>query len=175
MLISLDKVAPHLGISGIENLTEEETNKITFYIEAASQFIESYCKVKFEVQEHTQQFKSNGQRVIALHKTPLIEVLESDLDYYKTSDIAVYLTERAPYSSFKKIRYTYGYESVPADVEQACLELVLWKYKLHTHIDLTSVVQNQATAQYQVAAIPAFTREILDKYKSKGLLWVLRN
>lgn len=164
MLISLSKVAKHLGCDA-ENLTEEEVEKITDYINAASTFIESYCNVKFSVQEYEQTFKSNGQNVLALHKVPLIEVLELDLDYYKTSKVAVYLTERAPFNCFKKIKYRYGYETVPADVEQACLELVLWKYKLHTHIDMTSVAQDGATAQYQTEELPKFTRIVLDRYK----------
>ena len=47
MLISLNKVAIHL-CDNPEAITEDENNKITDYIKAASEFIENYCGVCFE-------------------------------------------------------------------------------------------------------------------------------
>ena len=61
--------------------------------------------------------------------------------------------------------YTAGYETPPEDLEQACIELVAFRFKERGHIgEQTASFQGQTTS-FTVADLPVSVKTILDRHR----------
>lgn len=63
------------------------------------------------------------------------------------------------------ITYAAGYAAVPADVTQACTEIVAVKYKRRTNIDVSAKTLNGETISFTQADMPASAKTVLENYR----------
>jgi hypothetical protein len=64
------------------------------------------------------------------------------------------------------MQYTAGYASVPADVAQACIELVALRYRERTRIgEISKHLGDGATVTYERSDIPAKIKTMLQPYR----------
>lgn len=64
-----------------------------------------------------------------------------------------------------QIDYTAGYSTVPADIEQACIETVVLALERRNHIDVSSKSLAGETVSFITADIPPSARNVLDQYR----------
>jgi hypothetical protein len=66
-----------------------------------------------------------------------------------------------------RVSYTAGYAAIPADVAQACIELVESMYRKGHRDPLQQSESNQGitTTSYKVQDVPPFVQSVIDKYK----------
>ena len=120
---------------------------LTERITSAQLQIEGWCHRKFELQEHTDVIYTDGEarRSIFLPQFPVTEVREIEIvnrDYtstvYSLEDSAIvpdgfYLRQDTGeliainkiYFNEVRVTYTAGFDPVPADVQEACLKLLI--------------------------------------------------
>jgi hypothetical protein len=133
--------------------------------------------------EYTHTFTGNGQRFMLLRQAPVTAI--SALTWGGTTIPAANLTTlaagywidddgrtlhlldyRFPYRMPLQVSYTAGYATPPADIAQACNELVGSAFKRKTRIDeMTRSLGGQETASFSQADMGKPTRAALDKYK----------
>lgn len=64
-----------------------------------------------------------------------------------------------------QIDYTAGYATVPADIEQACVETILLALERRSHIDVSSKSLAGETISYITADLPPSARKALDPHR----------
>lgn len=63
------------------------------------------------------------------------------------------------------VQYTAGYAEVPADIEQACIELVQLKYKRRLNPDVNSKTQGGEAISFASTDMPQGVKDALAQYK----------
>jgi hypothetical protein len=71
----------------------------------------------------------------------------------------------SPGSGNVVVAYTAGYAEVPADIEQACIELVQLKYKRRLNPDVNSKTQGGETITFTSSEMPQSVKDALSQYK----------
>jgi len=81
--------------------------------------------------------------------------------------LAVWRADNRPWPQKARIQLTYtaGYDSIPPDIEQACIELVALRYKERDRIGQTSVSLGGETTSYVTRAMPLSTEARLAPYR----------
>lgn len=64
-----------------------------------------------------------------------------------------------------EISYTAGYDVIPSDLEQACVEAVGMRYRERTRAGQSSQSTGGENASYESRELPAFVQKVLDQYK----------
>lgn len=66
-----------------------------------------------------------------------------------------------------RVSYTAGYLAIPADVAQACIELVESMYRRGHRDPLQKSESNQGitTTSYEIKDVPPFVQSVIDKYR----------
>jgi len=144
-------------------------------ISSASKFIEQWCGRSFTANDYIEKFDGTNKDYHFLRNTPINEI-----DYVKVNDdlkeVQNYNDEMVVISStFLKgrinceIGYNAGFATVPADIEQACIELVGIKYKQIETLNLSSKAIAGETTSFITKDIPDFVRIVLQQYKSVNI------
>ena len=68
-----------------------------------------------------------------------------------------------------KLIYRAGYETIPDDLKQSCIEEVSRKYKHRRDIDIETKSLEDGDATYSTSSFLPTTMEVLHKYKT---MWV---
>lgn len=96
-----------------------------------------------------------------------------DSSYYRVVDgNRIVLNDKylTVYSQNVKIIYTAGYETVPEDIEQACIEEVLHRYIGRTQVDVASKTLEDGTALFTPRSLLPQVIEALKPYKKKDVV-----
>ena len=149
-------------------------------IGAASQYIDTYIGRNIMSQTVTETRNGHGGTGIAPRNTPITNVSSLSLDTFSVnsrnvdqssgfswSDTMIYAggcfsrgTQNVTYT------YTAGYQFVPADIAQACIELVGFKYRARERIGVVSHSQDRVvTDSFITSDVPPEVRETMDRYK----------
>lgn len=158
-------------------------------ISAASVFIENYCKRKFVSREYTEYYDGKGRDRIFLNHRPISAIAyiyddcdrEFGADTLIDSDEYTYYAEEGIVRLFGetrqfftrgifqegvlnvKIKYTAG-ETVPADLNQACVDMVIWKFRLKNTDGISSESIGSYSVSYSREQIPSKILSVLDMY-----------
>lgn len=179
-LTTLANVKEYLDI---ESDDTEYDSLLERLITASSRQIEAYCNRTFEIQSYSEQYDGNASDILFLKNTPIASVatLSMDDENIQSEDFKVYddyvrLVSRlfTPGELNVSIEYSGGYfdaqaESPPADVEDACIQLVAFKYNLRGADGLSERRVNQTSDSFAAVAIPLSVAIILDKYRRAKL------
>lgn len=148
-------------------------------IEASTTQIESYCGRVFQIQDYSESCDGNASDILFLNHTPIVSVGSLSIDdedidatEFKVYDDYVRLVARlfTPGKLNVSVEYSAGYfdpqtESPPSDLEDACIQLVAFKFNLRAADGLAQSRVNEITYSYVDLAIPLSVAVILDKYR----------
>lgn len=152
-------------------------------ITAASRQIEAYCNRTFEIQGFSEDYDGNASDILFLSNTPIISVSSLLIDdesveseEFKVYDDYIRLVSRlfTPGELNVSVEYSAGFfdpqsESPPAELEDACVQLVAFKFNMRGANGLTQKRVNQTSESFAAVAIPLSVAIILDKYKRQQL------
>lgn len=175
-LTSLANVEQALGLSS----GNSDEALLARLISAASAFIETWCGRQFASQSYTEIRDGGGGRRLAFRQTPVTAI--SSLvsagqaipagDSYQTpgyyfTPVMLMLNGYEFRRGLGNIQlvYTAGYASIPLDVEQACIELVMLRYKELPHFDKSSEGGLQQTTTFIVRDMKPSTQTLLNNYR----------
>lgn len=154
---------------------------LTRLISAASRQIESYCGRFFDVRTYSETCDGNASDILFLANTPLVSVASLSIDneiivseQYKVYDDYVRLTDRlfTPGEQNVSVQYSAGLydaanETPPADLEDACIQLIAFKYTVRGSEGLSQRQVNQVSDSFAEASIPLSVALILNRYRRR--------
>jgi hypothetical protein len=164
------------------NLTSQDDDVLLArLITAASGFIESYINRTLGVHSVSEVRDGLGGRRMVLSDYPIVSVttlavngvaIPAAADVvsngYRVVGIMVLLTGYIFSKGLGNVEVTYssGYATTPPEIEQACIELVAWRYKERDRIGQSSKsVGAQETVTYSIKDMPDDVKTILNQYK----------
>lgn len=167
-LVTLLKVKEHLRIKDAS-----QDSVLSFLITACSKLIETWMNRVLSVNNYKDRFNGTGLSFHYFRNNPIISILSLKVDDNLITDFEidndqVYLINnyfnRGKYNCI--IEYSAGFQTIPEDIENACLEFVSFKYRQKEHIDLSSKGMAGETTSYIVKDIPDFIKVVLQHYKN---------
>lgn len=174
-LTTVSAVKLYKGINGSELNT-----LIDSLVNSASAAVESYLSRKIESTAHVEIRDGNGGRSMMLEQYPVTAVSAVTVNGQTIPQSSGFgaagwrLANRSivleGYSFAKglgnvQIDYTAGYSTVPADIEQACIETILLALERRSHIDVSSKSLAGETVSFITADIPPSARKALDPHR----------
>lgn len=180
MLTTLAQVKSHLSIQSSNVL---EDIRLNIFINAASEFIEQYCDRLFEYQEHSEILNVDNRWSIMPSQWPIVSVTDIVLSYaqdftntapmdptsYFISDKATqisFIQSRARSRKSMRIRYFAGYQTIPVDLELACIWLVEWYYRNRQRADIGKTSMSKGDESIGILdQAPRQIIQILERYK----------
>lgn len=158
-----------------EYLNIKEANQdtlLTNLIARVSALFDSYLSRKLAVDSYTDVFSGNNRSYHMTKQYPVVEVVEAKSDGQKLSVLAVVDNEVVVEGRFAtgllncSVQYVAGYEEIPYDIVQACIELVGVKYKNINNINIQSKsLGNGETITFTTKDIPSYIKVVLNQYK----------
>jgi len=155
-----------------------ETTKDTLLarlITAASTWIKSWTNRDFTSQSYTQTLDGNDAAGIMLDQYPVTAVsaisvdgAAVDLSTVAWDGALLMLTDGSTFDLGTRnvvVTYTAGFPAVPADIEQACIEIVAWRYTERQRIQQSSKSMGGEVVSFQTAEAPKSTMVLLSQYK----------
>jgi len=172
-------------LANVKEYLDIESDDTTFdlllerLITASSMQIASYCNCDFTTQDFSESYDGTASDILFLNHTPIVAVssLSIDDEAVAADDFKVYddylrLVSRLFTSGRLNVavEYSAGYfdpqtESPPDDVEDACIQLAVFKFNVRGASGLLQSHVNQVTYSYADLAIPLSVAAILDKYR----------
>jgi hypothetical protein len=93
-----------------------------------------------------------------------------DLDYIRYRDATITRTDGYifPMTSEVSVSFTAGYAAIPAELAQACIEIVCWRFKERDRIGQSMKAEGaHGNVTYQTKDIPASSKTILDQWRRR--------
>jgi hypothetical protein len=177
-LTTLAAVKEYLGQKDTATTDDALLSKL---ISRASAFIVTYANREFLSKAYTETRDGNGSNRLILKNQNVTAVASVTIDGEEIpaggsstkqgfwfSGRWVYLNGYRFSLGFGNVNivYTAGFATVPADVEQVCIELVANKYKRKERIGEVSKNVNGMVVSYSTTDLSSDHREILDLYES---------
>jgi len=173
---TLDNVKGWLGLDPSQTTDDA---LLTRLITAASGFIRTWCNRDFVSQSYIETRNGTGARMLALANTPITEVDSVSVDGapipagglqtpgFTFSATMLVLNGYRFTRGLANVQITYvaGYATVPDEIEQACIELVSFRYRERARIGVSSEAMAASTSSYQVRDVPPSVATLLNLYK----------
>lgn len=168
MLCSLLDVKQYLGLE-----TDTNDTLLTALINNVSILIENFTDRKFQLEIYNEiRSGNNKNRIPVLYGpiTNLVSVKIDDIDYTSSAmftETMIYFKNGNTFSNrFMNIELTYeaGFENIPLDVKQVCIELVTYKFKQRDRIGLNSKTLAGEVISYEMKDLNAEVKNILSAY-----------
>jgi len=175
-LTTLANVKEYLDIESDDSSYD---SLLTRLITASSRQVETYCNRLLDTQDHSETYDGSASDILFLKNNPIVSVGSLAID-----DESVEADEFKVYDDYLRlvsglftvgklnvaVEYSAGYydpqsESPPSDVEDACIQLVAFKFSLRGAEGLDERRVNQNIESFAGAAIPLSAAIILDKYR----------
>lgn len=163
----------------------QDTALLQSLITSASAFIDSYCNRNLVKADYTERRNGQGNSKIKLKEWPINSVTsvtiddvaiplstKVSMDGYVFDDKWVYL--RGDCNSFTPgalnvvIMYNAGYDqsAIPAELKQACVEIVSAKYKRRLDLHVSSKVLDGQQITFSMKDVPPSTQTTLKNYSA---------
>lgn len=149
--------------------------------EAASAFVLAYCEVEdFTAKQYTLNLHGHDGKSITPPKYPITAIASLTIDDraipacvngsdsgYVFDKHSIYLRGYRFTEGFLNVRIelTAGYAQLPADVKQACVELVAEKYKRKDRLGISSKTIGQESITYSQSDLTPNAKLVLNEYK----------
>lgn len=174
-LTTLAAVKAWLGISSDVTTNDALLARL---ITSASQRIQTIINRTILSDDYEEVRDGTGGVLLVTREYPITEVSAVDVDgvavgqgnallpgFYH-NNVAVILNGRQFTKGYGNVRisYTAGYESIPSDLEQACIEIVAYAFKGRDRIGLSSKGLAGETTSYLTSEIPDSARAVINRY-----------
>lgn len=168
-LTTLDNVKNYLRIK-----TENDDELLKRMISSCSKLIESWLNRTITAENYNEVFSGNEGVYHFCKNRPIISVGNVFINGHELSpsefcadEECVYLNNNLFPHGIKNIlvNYNAGYETVPEDIEQACIEMIAIKYKQIETIHQSSKSIGGETTSFIVKDMPDFVKVVLQQYK----------
>lgn len=181
-LATLEQFKRHLGFKDADTQYDA---KLTFFLDAASKWVESYCERIFDETIYTEFMHGNGSNILNPRQWPISAISEvrisldrdwtsSDTlldatDYgIEQNGLSILLFSTLSPIGYNVVRviYTAGYASIPEDIQFANILAGEWFYKNNNRGDSgrTSIGKQGENASL-LEDVPKIVRTILQSYK----------
>ncbi len=181
-LATLAQLKSQLGILNSE--TKYDT-KLNLYLNAASDWVETYCDRKFEASNYVEILSGNRCNFLNPDQWPIISVSElriswnrdwasatsliASTDYGISSD-KIGVTYYAGYfpQGYDNVRLSYraGYETIPSDLQLGVIWAAEWFYLHNNRGDSgRTTASKQGESVGVLAEVPPMCKQIIDSYR----------
>jgi hypothetical protein len=159
-----------------------DDNLLTNLIESASEDMQNEANRPLELMDHVENYNGYDSRILVTRNYPITEVTELTIDGVSIpakpagsfTNIGYTFTDRHITLSGKvflrgldnvSISYSAGYDPIPADLRQACVDLVSFRYRAKDRIGLISKGLAGETITYDIRHLPAQVMRVVQRYK----------
>jgi hypothetical protein len=174
-LCTLDQVKAYLP--AMQNVTTDDS-LLSGLITAISAFMATYCSRVFQNASYQESYSGQHTRRLTLRQFPVTAVSSLSIsgmsipaspdgvqpgyvwDQYGIDLIGYYFTRGRGNIA---VSYTAGYSQPPADLSQACVELVALDYLERTRLGYKSKGVERETVTFITEPMPARVQAILDR------------
>lgn len=177
-LTSLDNVKAWLGLTDPSQTTDDAL--LSRLITAVSQFAQTWCNRQFTSQDYVETRDGTGNRRLFLANYPVTAVASLTINGRAIPSGDAF---RAPGFFFTGgtltlngyrfdrglgnigVAYTAGFATIPADLEQACIEQIAYRYRELSRIGMSSKVMAGETTAFVVKDMLPSVLAALQNYK----------
>lgn len=163
-------------VAADDNLLEDLSNRVSI-------IFQTYCgRESFKASDYIEYVDGISNRYMFLKNYPINSITEvnEDSDWTWGSDTTVgsdeyriidsmYIVLKEAYwtqgDQNYKIQYNAGYETIPLDLKQICIEEVLRRFKHRKDFDVVAKSLENGSVTYTEKGLLTGTKQILDKYK----------
>lgn len=153
--------------------------------DAADAFVLSYLnRPTLAVTTYTETYHGTGSSTIVPHQRPLRSVSSVVVGGtpqapatgqgagFVYDDLAIYLRHGVFCRGVKNVQLTYeaGFETVPADIVRAAIDIVSEKYMKRTRVGVASKSIGQESISYRADDVTPFAAKALRQYRLVGLV-----
>ena len=151
-------------------------------VTAASQFIQSWLNRTIASASYTDTRNGTGGTRLFLKNRPITAVASVSVDGvaiapsspaptgdgYLFDDGSIYLVGHCFTRGYQNVvvQYTAGFASTPPEIEQACIALVVLRYKERDRIGQASKNLGGEVVSFQQKDMPADVATVLDQYRN---------
>lgn len=181
-LASLSDVKQQLDIPSSDI---KQDSRLTLYINAATQAIETYCGRDFEVTTATEYHDGDLSNSILSRQWPINSITELWVDPTRGFTTTSYLLDATDYviqgdsritflslitprvSGCIKLVYSYGYSTIPPDLNLACIWLVEWFQYHRNRQDMGRTNASKGDESIGILAeAPKMILQLINPYRS---------
>lgn len=177
MLIDIDTLQKYQFNIPLDNI--ENVNYYNGLITSASSIITSYVGFDFTPTEYTEYSDEvKGGKYLVVKRVPVIDITEIQVNdevytgSYSVENKTGIIRFSTPLSEDDdvKVVYTAGYESVPQDIQYACIELVQYLKKRMSNSLVGESSKNIDGGNINIeTSVPLNVIHICNRYKWKGV------
>jgi hypothetical protein len=153
---------------------------LTRLITAASQFIETWLNRAVATQSYAETRDGDGGRRLVFAHTPVTAIASLTIDGiaippapdaaspgFVFSPTVLYLQGWRFTPGYQNVvaSYTAGYDATPPEIEQACIELVVLRYKERDRIGQVSKNLAGEVVAFAQKDMPADVQTLIDQYR----------
>lgn len=174
-LATVEQVKGYLGINSVA-----DDALLTRLVGSASGYIQAWLNRSFGVEQYTDRVNGTGGDNLQFKNYPVTAVASVVIDGQTIPESTTpfapgYVWDERGISlrgyAFGRgklnvsVTYTAGFDIVPAEITQACCEMIAMRYKEKDRIGLTSKGLAGETTAYSLKDMPDSVRTILNNYK----------
>lgn len=177
-LTTLDNVKGWLGLTNPSQTDDDAL--LSRLITAISQFVQNDCGRQFSLQDYSEQRDGTGGRRLSLANYPISAVTCLSIDgqlvppgdatrtpgfFFRPTELLLngYIFHRG--LGNVSVAYTAGYETVPADLEQACIEQIAFRYREISRIGIASKVMAGETTAFVIKDLLPWAARALGNFR----------
>ena len=179
-LITAQQVKDYYGITGADHVDDALIGAL---IDRVSHMFQTATDIIFASATYAHQLDGNGRSALYLPNYPITSITSiytnSDWDFTDSDDLldpADYRVDDGarfiqlidtvfPLGIMNvQVIYVAGYTTTPADIEQACIEEVIRRFKHRKDFDVASKTQPDGSVSYTEQGLLSSTKAVLDRY-----------
>ena len=181
-LATLAQLKSQLGIMNSE--TKYDT-KLNLYLNAASDWVETYCDRKFEAANYVENLCGNKSNFLSPDQWPIISISELRISWDRDWTSSITLIPASDYGisqdkvgvtyyaghfpmGFDNVRLSYraGYETIPSDLQLGVIWAAEWFYLHNNRGDSgRTTASKQGESVGVLADIPPMCKAIIEPYR----------
>lgn len=181
----------------IPTSTNDKDEIVTFFINSASDYLETECNRIFRAKDYTEVHNGRKQNLLILKRFPINTFTEVWVDStgaftdtsrkVANSNFAItdenycltYLNNVFPngYANIQ-IKYNAGFAAIPSDIQEAALWICFWKDRMRDNQDIGRPQRSKGDENFQISqSAPKDVRDCIARYKvtempiSDSLVW----
>ena len=163
-----------------DDLLEDLSDRVTV-------LFQTYCEVSsFKSADYTEYQDGEGSKYLFLNNAPINSIAEvnEDSDWNWASDTTIgvddyriidkkYLVMKDSLFTYGdqnyKVIYNAGYDTIPLDLKQVCIEEVIRRYKHRKDFDVVAKSLEDGSVTYTEKGLLTGTKQVLIKYKNNWI------